>query len=265
MILTRHRRNRRLAWIASTIALCAGAMLMPARAVGAAELIFNTQEFAPFAYGVNGVASGPVADIVRRVCADTKLTCPQHVLPWRRAQQEVQDGKAHGMYPIGWNEARAKWLHFSLPIMSTEYGFFVREDNPLKFTQNSDVKGYTVGVFGPSNTATSLEKIKADLGGDLAIDMTPDDESAFRKASLGRVKAVFSNRDVGYDLVKKLGITNLRYTGRQQTLKYYIGFSQKFTDKTLVDQFNATYRTLHKQGVIKEILGRYGMEPAAIE
>src|SRR5438034_9845989 len=139
------------------------------------------------------------------------------------------------MFLIGWNAERAKSLHFSPPLLNTEYGFFVRDDNPLKFTQNSDVKGYTVGVFGPSNTATSLEKIKAEIG-DLTIDMTPDDESAFRKASIGRVKAVFSNRDVGYDLMRKLGITNLRSSGHQQTLKYYIGLSQQYEDKDLGDQ-----------------------------
>jgi len=68
---------------------------------------------------------------------------------------------------------------------------------------------------------------------DLTIDMTPDDLAAFKKLSLGRVRAVFSNRDVGHDVLRKLGITNVRYAGRQQTLKYYIGFSQKFTDKKL--------------------------------
>jgi len=35
---------------------------------------------------------------------------------------------------------RAKWLHFSPPLLNTEYGFFVRDDNPLKFTQKVDGK-----------------------------------------------------------------------------------------------------------------------------
>src|SRR4030095_5277060 len=133
------------------------------------------------------------------------------------------------------------------------YGFFVREDNSLKFKQNSDVKGYTVGTFGPSNTATALEKIKGEIK-ELTIDMTPDDESAFKKLSLGRVDAVFSNKDVGNDMMRKLGIKNIRYSGRQQSLKYYIGFSQKFTDKKRVDKVSATCRNLYKRGLIQEIL-----------
>ncbi len=229
-----------------------------------AQLTFNTQDFAPFSYEVKGVVSGPVADIVRKVCGEMKMDCPIRLLPWRRAQQEVEEGKINGMFPIGWNADRAKWLYFSSPLLETEYGFFVRDDTPLTFKQNADVKGYVVGVFGPSNTATALQKIKAEVQ-DLTIDMTPDDLAAFRKLSIGRVQAVFSNRDVGYEALQRLNITNVRYSGRQQSLKYYIGFAQKSTDKKLVDEFDATFRRLHKQGVIQQVLKTYKMDAAALE
>jgi polar amino acid transport system substrate-binding protein len=239
-------------------------MLTSVGRVAAAELILTTQDFAPFNYEASGVVSGPAAELIRRVCADIKITCSLRLLPWRRAQQEVQDGQAHGMFVIGWNAERAKWLYFSPPLMTTEYGFFVREGDPLVFKQNADVKGYTVGVYGPSNTATALTKIKAEIG-DLTIDMTPDDEAAFKKLSLGRVRAVYSNRDVGYDLLRKLDIKNVRYAGRQQGLKYYVGFSQKATDKAVVDAFNAAFRSLHAQGVVQGILARYRMDAAPLE
>ena len=246
------------------LALVFGPWLWFAGFAGGAELILNTQDFAPFNYQVNGMVSGPAADIIRKICSEMKIDCTMHLLPWRRAQDEVANGTAHGLFVIGWNEERAKTLYFSPPILNTEYGFFVRDDNPLKFKQNSDVKGYTVGTFGPSNTATALEKIKSEIK-ELTIDMTPDDESAFKKLSLGRVDAVFSNKDVGNDMMGKLGIRNIRYSGRQQSLRYYIGFSQKFTDKKLVDQFNQTFRSLHKRGLIKEILAKYHMEAASLD
>lgn len=246
------------------VTLVFGACLLFTGFAAGAELKFNTQEFAPFNYGINGVASGPVADIIKKICGEINITCTIEVLPWRRAQDEVRNGIAHGMFSIGWNKKRAQWLYFSPPILSTEYGFFLRDNNPLQFMRNSDVKGYTVGVFGPSNTATALEKIKAEIK-DMSIDMTPDDEAAFKKLSLGRVDAVFSNRDVGYDLMRKFDLKNIRYAGRQQSLKYYIGFSQKFTDKKLVDQFNAAFRDLHKRGAIQEILAKYKMDPVPLE
>jgi polar amino acid transport system substrate-binding protein len=231
---------------------------------GAAELKFNTQDFAPYNYELKGVVAGPAADVVRRICAEMKIDCPMRLLSWKRAQEEVNNGTAQGLFVVAWNKARAKTLFFSPPLVSVEYGFFVRDDNPLKFKLDSDVKGYRVGVFGPSNTSDALEQIKAEIK-ELTIDMTPDDESAFRKLSAGRVDAVFSNREVGYELARTLNLKNLRYAGRQQRLKYYIGFSQRFTDKKLVDQFNAVFRDLHKRGVIKEILGKYDMQVAQLE
>ena len=257
-------RNQMKVKNALYLATACGVCLLLVGLVGGAELKLNTQDFAPFSYEVNGVVSGPAADIIRKICSEMKIDCTMHLLPWRRAQDEVANGTAQGLFVIGWNEERAKTLYFSPPLLNTEYGFFVRDDNPLKFKQNLDVKGYIVGVYGPSNTATALEKIKADIK-DLTIDMTPDDKAAFKKLSLARVDAVFSNRDEGYDLLHKLALKNIRYSGRQQSLKYYIGFSQKFTDKKVVDEFNTTFRSLYKRGVIQEILTKYKMDAAQLE
>lgn len=83
------------------VAWSLGAILAVLAPAAASELILNTQDFAPFSYEVNGVVSGPAADVIRRVCADMKTACTLRLLPWRRAQQEVQEGKAHGMFVIG--------------------------------------------------------------------------------------------------------------------------------------------------------------------
>lgn len=225
------------------------------------ELKFTTQDFRPFSYIQNNQVAGPAVEIITEVCKESQISCSFKLYPWTRAQEFVRDGSAHGMFVIGWNKKRTEWLHFSPPILNTEYGFFVHEDNPLKFKTVDDVKGYTVGVFGPSNTSRSLEKIKETIG-DMRIDMTPDDESAFKKLSIGRVTAVFSNRDVGYALIKKLNLKNIRYAGQQRTLQYYIGFSKEHTDKAIVDQFNASFLKLHKKGVIQTILKKYNMDAA---
>jgi polar amino acid transport system substrate-binding protein len=111
----------------------------------------------------------------------------------------------------------------------------VHNDNPLQFKDVSDVKGYRVGVFGPSNTATSLEEIKAQIG-DLTIEMRANDEAGFKKLALSRVDAVYSNRDVGNHLIAKLGLNNIRYAGMHRTLQYYIGFSQQYCGQNLGSQ-----------------------------
>jgi len=226
-----------------------------------AQLKFTTQDFAPFSYEIDGTVSGPLVEIITEVCKEMKIDCSFQLMPWARAQKEVKDGEANGLFVIGWNRERSEWLYFSPPILNTEYGFFVLNDNPLEFKQVSDIKGYTIGVYGPSNTSVSLGKIKSEIG-DLKIDIRPNDESGFKKLSLGRVDAVYSNRDVGYALIKKLGLKNIRYAGKKEKQTYFIGFSKQHNDKQVIKRFNETLRTLQQQGRIQAIIKQYFLEPA---
>ena len=175
---------------------------------------------------IDGFVAGPAAVIIQQVCKEIDATCTINLLPWKRAQEEVRSGKTNGMFVIGWNEKRAKWVHFTPPIMTTEYGFFVKADNPLSYEQFTDVQGYKVGVYGPSNTANSLEKLRKQMQAEnlkpIKIDMRPDDESGFKKLSLGRLDAVFSNREAGFALIAKLNLKDaIRYAGQSRRLKYY--------------------------------------------
>jgi polar amino acid transport system substrate-binding protein len=244
--------------------------LLTASQAWSQELKFTTQDFRPFNYEIDGVVSGPAADIIVKVCAEMQISCTFDLLPWPRAQQEVRNGQANGMFVVGWNKKRAEWVHFTPPIMNTEYGIFVRKDNPLKYNDLSDIQGYTVGVYGPSNTSNSLEQIRDEMkekGLDpITIDMRPDDESGFKKLGLGRLDAVCSNRDVGYALIAKLGLQdNVRYAGATKKLKYYIGFSKEHNDPDILQRFDDALLKLYKQGVLHAILDQYGMGSVAIE
>src|SRR5690606_33618867 len=126
-------------------------------------LILNTQDFAPFHYQVVTLKNqvlGPVPEAIRATCIEADINCILRSYSWDEAQELVEQDKAHGMFVIGWNADRAKWLHRSVPIIETEYGVFVRSDGPLAFKQLSDLNGYTVGVYGPSNTSKSLSLIQ---------------------------------------------------------------------------------------------------------
>lgn len=244
---------------------CMAVLAVWAVSAHAADLRFTTQDFPPFSYEKDGAVSGPAAEIISEACRSMGVTCEFSLLPWGRAQDKVKTGQANGMFVIGRNPEREGWLYFSLPVFRTEYGFFVRDDNPLQYKAITDVKGYTVGVFGPSNTSKTLEDIKGKLSGALDIDMTPDDVSALKKVSVDRINAVFSNRDVGHAKLRENGITNVRYAGAQETLEYYIGFSKAHTDAKVVERFNAALREMAKDGRLKKILDKYKLEGGSIE
>ncbi|MFH2092402.1 MAG: ABC transporter substrate-binding protein [Pseudomonadota bacterium] len=237
------------------------------------RLKLATQDFQPFSYLANPRESelsaqkvaGPAAEIIHSVCSEMGTSYVLSLLPWRRAQYDTREaGIYHGLFLIGWNQKRSEWLYFSPPILQTEYGFFVTKDNPMNFKQGADLKGYTIGVFGPSNTSKSLEKIKSETD-NFIIDMRPDDISGFKKLSIGRVNAVYSNKDVGFAILVKNNITNVRYAGMHKTLDYFIGFDKKNTPKDFVDEFNNTFIQLYNKKIIQGILEKYQMTPAAID
>jgi polar amino acid transport system substrate-binding protein len=228
------------------------------------DLVFATQDFPPFSYQIGKYVAGPAADIIRGICSDINLTCMIYCKEWSDAQMDVKKGKAHAMFMIGRNKNRTSWLHFSHPIIRTEYGIFVRKSNALDYTMQIDIKGYNVGVYGPSNTSQSLLKIKKIIK-DLRVDFSPDSSSCFKKLSTGELDAVYSNKAVGRSLINRYQMKNIRYAGRDKTLDYYIGFNQKFSSKALVDKFNASFEKMHKNGTIHEVLSMYGMEAANIQ
>lgn len=226
----------------------------------AVDLTFNTQEFAPFNYSEEGVVKGPAREVIDLVCQEIDVTCTFRSLPWIRAQSEVRKGLVNGMFVIGWNEKRAAWVAFTPPLLQTEYGFFVHRSNQGDFSSIQDFKGYTVGVFGPSNTSYSLEEIARQVEG-MTLDVTTDDIAAFKKLNAGRLDAVFSNRDVGLAMVERLGLTDVKYAFKQRELNYYIGFNKESTDAALVERFNEAFTRLYDTGVIPEILKKHEMSP----
>lgn len=243
----------------------------PISAANAVELKFNTQEFPPFNYEKNGVVAGPAVDVIKAVCAEMRIACSFRLLPWTRAQKEVEEGKANAMFVIGWNEERARWLHFSPPLMKTEYGFFVHSSNELLYRDLRQIQGYKVAVFGPSNTSNSLEKLRDRMLEEhldpITIDMKYDDVPVFKMVNSGRrgLDGAFSNRDVGRSIVKEYNMTNMRYAGASKSLSYFIGFSKHYNDKALVEEFNTTFGDLYQKGIIPRILESYDMEPVASE
>ncbi|WP_108650939.1 substrate-binding periplasmic protein [Dongshaea marina] len=241
---------------AAALTIVATAFISNARA----ELSFVTQDFAPFSYGDKGTVLGPFSESIEATCAKLNSVCPIFLKSWLRAQWEVDNGRIDGLFPIGWNKGRSETLYFSPPILRTEYGIFVRSDNPLNFKKESDIKGYRVGVYGPSNTEKSLLKIKRNIK-ELAVSVTNDDERQFKKLSRGKIQAVYSNKDVGFYLIKKLGLDNIRYAGTHKSLMYYIGFSKKYNSPEMVVKFNTALLSLYKSGELHKILSKYNMRP----
>lgn len=239
-------------------------------AIADGALRFVTLEFAPFIYGENQQVAGPGRDVIAAVCEQSKVDCSFDIYPWRRAQALIKDGRADGMMVIGRNPAREEWLRFSPPMFRTEYGFFVRSDNPMEFNDLQQLAGFRVGVFAPSNTATQLEGVRARMIENgippIVVDGHPDDAAGLRKLASGRLDAVYSNRDRGRGILAEEALTgDVRYAGAHQKIQYYAGINKDFPNQDVVDEFFRNWRDLFLSGKAQRIIEGYGLEPAQPE
>ena len=243
---------------------------LPWSAVAEGTLRFVTLEFAPFIYGENQQVAGPGHDVIAAVCARAGIECTYDIYPWRRAQELMKSGDADGMMVIGRNPEREEWLHFSPPMMRTEYGFFVRADNALSYDDPAAVAGMRVGVFAPSNTETQLKDLRDRLiaaGHEpIEIDGHPDDAAGMRKLAAGRLDAVYSNRDRGWGIVAAEGLEGeIRYAGADKAILYYSGITRSYPDGPVVERFFDAWRALYADGEAQAIIEGYGLEAAEPE
>ena len=231
------------------------------------KLTFSTFSFPPFSHARDNKVVGPFADILDAVCQKIRADCEYQMMPNRRSKQTLKDGSVKGNFPLGWNKERDGYLWFTIPLMKTEYGFFSKADSPFEYKTLKDIEGMTVGVFGPSNTSYSLEKIRDQMKAQglkpIQIDMRPNaDGTGLKKVALGRVQLYYVNRDVGFYRLKQYKITGVRYAGKQRELYYFAGFAKAHNDKAMVDKFNEAARELSNKGVIAKLLQKYDISPA---
>ncbi|MEH6651884.1 MAG: transporter substrate-binding domain-containing protein [Motiliproteus sp.] len=244
---------------------------------------FVTQHFPPFSYLEQGQVAGPARALIDLVCQQMGITCQHQLLPWGRAQRLVQKGELDGLYLIGWNPERSKDLYFSVPLLSTEYGFFVRGDDPLHQTSVEALSGYRVAVLGVSNTLNSLKTLQQSSAALLhpavseaaasapktgsedsplpfeIIEVT-DSETAFRLLNAERVDAVYSNRAVGQALIRQLQQKDVHYAISHRRLAYYVGFNREQISLEWLQQFNRHIEQLQQQDKLAPILQSYGLE-----
>ena len=234
------------------------------------KLTFSTHDFAPFSCKDQGKVAGPFVDIINAVCQEMGIAVGYKLLPNRRSKNVLKTGEVNGNFPLGWNKGRDEWIYFTIPLMTTEYGFFVRKDNPMKYQGIKDIEGYKVGVFGPSNTSNSLAKIQKGMkeGGlsPITIDLQANATGSGMKKLVGkRFDAYYVNKDVGFYRAKQFNIKGFRYTGAQKSLFYFAGFAKEHNSKEMVDKFNKAALKLYKSGVFAKILKKYGIAPAKVD
>lgn len=234
--------------------------------LSASPLKLVSQNFAPFAYeSETGEMTGVLVDIIKQTCTYWQEGCNIEIQSNQKSKYHLNFGLANGNFPMGWNLVRTKTMWFSIPLVETEYGFFVRNSSDISSVEPASLASQSVGVFGPSNTQYSLESfnhILGDMGlAQMIIDVIPEaDGQGLVLLKEGRYQAYYANRDLGHFRIKQQDISDVKYLGANKTLHYHIAFNRLYNSKEMIIKFNRLMYKLQQSGEFDEIYQRWNMK-----
>ena len=118
----------------------------------AETMTFLMQPFPPMIRDDNGVARGPMPEMMHKLCAAMKVDCILKFNPWRRALQAGEVGEVDGLLGLVRLPERESKFYLSPPLIQGSYAVFARRKQAGLYRASSDLAGHTIGVYGPSGT-----------------------------------------------------------------------------------------------------------------
>ncbi|WP_027184557.1 transporter substrate-binding domain-containing protein [Desulfovibrio inopinatus] len=187
-------------------------------------------DYPPFALVLpDGQADGFAVELLKEVTRDVGLDVTFKIGPWNVIKQELKDGKIDVLPFVSYSKERAAYFDFTAPYLRMHGTIFVRKDNTT-IKNEDDLWGKEVAVMKGD---TAHEYIVANHLSEYII-ATDSYAEALKQLSKGQHDAVVVQQLVGWQLVRALGIHNLKDVkeGFQNKLKVapqpLSGFEQKF-------------------------------------
>ena len=249
---------------AKTLAMLTVAVVVTAPAQ-ARELRFVTEPFPPYTYAADGRAAGPMVDVLHAACTRLAWRCDIEVLPWRRALGMAQRAEVDGIFTVVDSPERRQYFHVSPPVIEGRYVLFARAGSGLLYSGDAQVlSGRTVGAYGPSATALTLEAL-IDGVPRVRSEIEPDNRTVLRKLAAGRYGedgAALANEAVAQLLMKEDNLNNLQPAGLVKVFGYAFGLSRQNVDLAAAQGFAKALYDLCRSGRTAELLKPYGLPPS---
>ncbi len=155
----------------------------------AAPVRLLTQQQLPYSnQQEDGHQSGIALEAVR--CAMGKLQRPVEIkfLPWKRAQNLVEQGEADGFFSASQNSERDRYATLSQMIAPQQWRWYFRTDSTAKPLSEEFRQSATVGAYFGSNMLTWLK-----ASGYRIYATPPGHDQLLKMLLAGRVAAVLAS------------------------------------------------------------------------
>ena len=232
----------------------------------------------PYNCEPNADKPGFMIEIAREAFGKHNITVEYSNLPWARAITEAREGNFTGIIGAYYGDA-PDFIFPSVPQGVSQFSFYVNAGDQWNYNGIDSLAGRSLGVINDYSYSLDLdayiEKNKADatliqiLSGDNAID------NNVKKLLAKRVDTIIEDRQAMSYYLSPDEYASIRTSIRQAgTLPsgdddngaIFIAFSPKSPNaKKYADILSAETIEMSKNGALKEILGRYGIEDFTAE
>jgi len=231
------------------------------------KLRMVTLDHPPQSFLQNEKVTGASTEMLWEILSQMGYAPSFELLPWKRAQQMIEEGKADGIYSYSETQERMKIAYFSNPISFTSDVFFKKRDKTVRWEKLSDLRPYRIGASGGYNYPE--EFLAAVHRGELTVEYVTSENSNLlnlRKLLLGRIDLLICNPDVcGFlSLTHRPEFDLIDYTDKTiaPPRTFHVGFSKRLPDgEKIRDEFNRWFDEFLADGRLKKIYDRYGMKP----
>lgn len=208
---------------------------------------------------------GLLVQIAKESFALKNATVEIGFFPWARANELSKTGEWDGTLAYARVVEREKYYLFSDPIYVGHYVFFHLKNNPLTWSQFSDLKN--VSLATTRGFAGMGDKfLEAEKNGVLKVERLTSDVQSFNMLRTKRVQAVPSDLEVGYVLLQKIYGKDVQLFTHNplpiQISEYHLAISRKTKNsQQLIDTFNEGLKQLRRSGRYNEIVKTWYNKP----
>jgi two-component system sensor histidine kinase EvgS len=237
-------------WMLSTASPIEGAV-SDADPAAAPVQISGNANFPPYEFiNAHGMPDGYNIELIKAVAAQADFAIALKLQRWADARRALETGQIDALTGVMYSPARDRVFDYSVPHIVISYAVFIHEDSEIESPQ--DARGRQVLVVKGVYAHDWLRK-NDFTDRIVAVD---DPEDALRRLASGQYDCAVLIRLHGLDLLRRLGIANVKTVG-PPVLTQKMGFAVQAGNAELLAKLNEGLHLVHSRGEFDRIYRRW--------
>ena len=223
--------------------------------ISAETLTLVAEDYAPYVYQKDGVASGYQVDIAKAAAKKAGIDLKIEFYPWARCINMVKVGKADGLLGCSKTSEREEFMYYPENALTIEKVIaFANSSLNKKLSSIKDLESLTVGVVREYSYGELFDNDKK-----IERDESPNLKTMIIKLKNGRFNVGLSDELSALAMFKELGISNIHKTDLVfSSDPQYIGFSKKSANgKIGLEKMGNALKIMKKNGEIQELINNF--------